>query len=167
MITYRKANVEDATSIAALHALSWQDAYSAILSEKFLTQEVENNRLLVWQERFKDSIDYRVLLAEKDKKLIGFVCLIPNHDEKWGALLDNIHVHPKLKGTGVGKKLFLDTLKTAQSLSTTTAMYLWVFDQNIAAIKFYENLGGKHMETIEEYVPGGGKARIRRYAWRS
>lgn len=165
MITYRRAQAKDVTKIASLHALSWQTAYKGIMTENFLKNEVEKDRLQVWQERFEHEEDYFVWIAEKNQHLAGFVCLVTKPDADKGYLLDNLHVHPSFKGSGIGKVLFLKAASVSRKLSPTIPLYLWVFDQNHQAVKFYEALEGKHMETITTEVPGGTTSYVRRYAW--
>ena len=64
-ITYRPATVTDADRIAALHARSWQETYRGIMPDEFLDNEVENERLAVWQERFAGQPpDRHLIVAE-------------------------------------------------------------------------------------------------------
>jgi GNAT superfamily N-acetyltransferase len=165
IIKIRKALTNDIYAVAALHTLSWRVAYKNIMSAGFLAKEVEKDRLQTWQQRFRNSDNYCVWVAEMDKTIVGFVCLIPNHDQEMGSLLDNIHVTPEMKGKGVGKMLFQHALKFSKELSTNAPVYLWVFEQNTEAIRFYEKLGGKLVETTKNKVPDGTIATVSRYVW--
>ncbi|MGB3145615.1 MAG: N-acetyltransferase, partial [Maribacter sp.] len=52
MVVFKKATSKDAERIAHLHALSWQQNYREAFSAHFLDNEVVNDRLTVWKERF-------------------------------------------------------------------------------------------------------------------
>lgn len=165
MLEFRKAIAEDALAIAALHTLSWRNAYKGIMTQKYLAEEVENDRNQLWLQRFENAKDYFVWLALEQQKLVGFVCLIPDFEGTNEVLLDNIHVHPDVKGKGIGARLFKKALKISKGLRPDSRLYLWVFDENTGAIKFYEKLGGKLVETVYKDVPGANTAKVRKYCW--
>lgn len=103
----RTALTSDASAIAWLHAQSWRIAYRGILSDDYLDGPLFENRLAVWQQRLRedDSQQQLVLLTGKRDCLSGFVCAHLDADPKWGALLDNLHVHPDHRRCGLGRRL--------------------------------------------------------------
>ena len=46
-------------------------------------------------------------------------------------------------------------------------VFLWVYEKNTAARRFYGSIGGSMVETTDYEVPGGGEARILRMTWNS
>ena len=165
---YREARASDAGRIALLHAKSWQCTYRGILRNEFLDNDAAENRRVHWQHRLA-SLDRNqfVLLAEEGEFTQGFVCVIANVDDEWGALLDNLHVRPELKGHGIGTELICKAGSWVQANFPESGLHLWVFEANYQARRFYERLGAinQHREIGE--VTGGGTAPSLRYVWRS
>jgi len=168
VIQYREAKASDAKRIALLHATSWQYAYRGVLSDEFLDNDVVENRRVHWQDRFKTPEKNQfVLLAEEGECIKGFFSVIGEADERWGALLDNIHVLPEIRGQGLGTQLMNKAGTWVQSKFPQSSLHLWVFEANYPARRFYERLGAtkEHREVGE--VTGGGTAPVLRYVWES
>ena len=129
---------------------------------------VIEERLGLWNSRLKHEPDETIFieLAELDSRLIGFVCAIKDADQRWGALIDNLHVAPAHQSKGLGRRLMKDA---AQWLNEQNEhqMYLWVYLENTSARAFYDRLGGEVVEQKSEIQPDGEMAEIIRYAWRS
>lgn len=104
-LVIRTAKSADAEDIANLHALSWQSAYKGMLNDNYLTNHALPDRLSVWHERFtlKNQSLYNTLLALEDNKLLGFICILLDADETWGALIDNLHILPDMRSAGIGR----------------------------------------------------------------
>ncbi|GAA4397918.1 GNAT family N-acetyltransferase [Nibrella viscosa] len=167
MITYRQALPTDIELIAQLHARSWQHAYQGILTDAFLGGAILDDRRAVWQERLATPADNQyILTAVEDDKLIGFVCVFCDHDEQWGSLVDNLHVSRELKGRGIGTELLRGAARWVRQTSVHPSLHLWVFEQNLAARRFYAYLGGEPVEQTVKNNPGGGNAVSLRYVWR-
>jgi ribosomal protein S18 acetylase RimI-like enzyme len=165
-MTYRKAKPNEAEAIANLHAQSWQVAYKGILSDAFLKDEVLENRLKVWKSRFDNPQKNEfICVAVEEKMLKGFVCLYGNDDEQWGSLIDNLHVLPTLKGRGIGQKLMQKAAKWVSKNYPNAGLYLWVYEDNHAARRFYEKMGGENVEAQMYENADGSTSKIFRYAW--
>ena len=165
-MTYRTANPNEAEAIAKLHAQSWQVAYRGILTDTFLDDEVLDNRLKVWTERFQNpSINEFIVVAVDNETIQGFVCVYGNADDQWGALIDNLHVLPELKGQGIGKRLMGEAAKWVREHYPDSSLYLWVYEANHLARQFYDKMGGEIVEEALYDNPGGGRANTMRYAW--
>jgi GNAT superfamily N-acetyltransferase len=165
---YREAKASDAERIALLHAKSWQSTYRGVLCDEFLDNDVIQNRLEHWQQRLTSPEKNQfVLLAEQGELPQGFVCVLGKADEQWGALLDNLHVHPEMKGQGLGTELMHKAGTWIKENFPQSGLHLWVFEANYRARRFYERLGAikEHREVGE--VTGGGTAPVFRYVWAS
>ncbi len=166
-MTFRKVRQNEAAQIAALHARSWQIAYKGILSDSFLENEVFDERLKVWQNRFATPEDNRcIFVAVDDGVICGFICIYGNDDAQWGSLIDNLHISPDFKGKGIGKRLMNEAKKWIFETHQTTYFHLWVYENNHAARQFYEKLGGENVESENHQGLDGTWANALRYVWR-
>jgi ribosomal protein S18 acetylase RimI-like enzyme len=85
-------------------------------------------------------------VAERNGEVVGLAVI----DGGW---LEHLYVHPSRFGTGTGTKLFRQ-----MSAQHPKGFQLWVFQQNVAARRFYERLGCALVrltdgENNEEHVP--------------
>lgn len=166
MITYREAIPKDADAIARLHAQSWQQHYRGIMRDDYLDQQVLDDRLAVWRERFSHpKATQHIIVAVEDEKLCGFACTYSHYDPQWGALLDNLHVLPAWQGRGVGKALISASAQWASQQDAKAGFYLWVFEENTKARAFYDSQGAVNQEKVMVDNPDGGKAPVFRYVW--
>lgn len=143
-MNYRDATSNDIEGISRLHALSWQTAYKDLLSENFLVNEVFEDRYKVWNDRLEaPTPDQFVMVCEESDIVLGFVCMFLGHDEEYGALLDNLHVALDQHRRGIGQQLMKNAMSVLQERNPNSGLYLWVFEENSNAVKFYQRLGGK------------------------
>ena len=135
----RRAAQSDFQSIAAIHAESWKDSYADDLPATFLTGRIDRVLVQHWSE-FEIQRDDVVLVAEEGS-LVGFAAIwcrpIP--------FIDNLHVIPSQRSKGIGNALMKAAAKELIHKGHQTA-YLWVFESNEKAIRFYERLGGVQKE---------------------
>ena len=166
MTDYRTATVDDVAAIAALHADSWRRAYRGIYSDEFLDNDVFDDRLAEWSERFAHpSAKQRTTVAEVDGELIGFVHTLLDDDRTWGALLDNLHVRYGEKRSGVGTRLMSESAGAVLDDASGSGLYLWVLEHNVAAQSFYDARGGTCVERVDHTSPDGEAAPVLRYVW--
>lgn len=160
-VTFRLATPTDAEGIAALHARSWQETYRGIMPDEFLDDDVADERLTVWQERFiKTSANRRIIVAEVGDELAGFACVFTDDDPIFGALLDNLHVASPFKGRGIGRELIRQAAEWVQQQRPESRFYLWVYEQNHPARAFYDYLGATNYQATE-----GEFGTVLRYVW--
>jgi ribosomal protein S18 acetylase RimI-like enzyme len=166
-MTYRIATKNDAHAIAQLHTNSWRVSYRGILNERYLETEILQDRLQLWTKRLAQPTPTQyVLLATEGDKLCGFVCVYGDDDERWGALIDNLHVSPELKGRGIGAGLMRKAASWILQNYPYLGLYLWVYADNQEAIQFYERMSGTKVGSKIHNNPGGGSANAIRYVWK-
>jgi GNAT superfamily N-acetyltransferase len=166
MIQLRPAKLLDYSSIALLHATSWRKTYRGILSDKFLKDDVETQRLEIWHNRLSSpATNQEVIIAVQDNIIVGFFCIYLDDDSTFGTLLDNLHVAADYQKSGVGKLLMKSCAKLILEKGSNATMYLWVFEINQNARRFYERLGGNNVETVKKQNEDGTEAKVCRYAW--
>ena len=135
----RRAIPSDLQDIAAIHVESWKDAYSDVMPAEFMAGQIDQDLAQHWSEIEIQNKDI-VLVAETDS-LIGFAAVwcrpIP--------FIDNLHVRPSHRSKKVGSALITAVAKELIKKEHKTA-FLWVFESNKMAIRFYERLGGTQKE---------------------
>lgn len=163
---FREATAEDADTIADIHVLSWRDAYAAILDPDYLAGPIEDDRRSVWSARMASPGDgQKVILAVDDDQIQGFVCVFANCEPEWGALVDNLHVLPSARGRGIGARLLGCAAAWLERAHPGSGLYLWVFEANEGARRFYERLGGQLAGSDIADGPGAAGRPILRIAW--
>jgi len=168
MVTYRLAQSTDAVRIAALHAQSWQTHNSGIWAAAYLDGPVVADRLAVWTARLQQpAANQHLLVAEQAGQLVCFACTYFNEEPQYGTLLDNLHVATRVQGQGIGKKLMQLAAAAAYPRFPDAKFHLWALEENHAARKFYERLGGENVETTPCENPDGTYSPACRYVWAS
>ncbi len=166
-LSFVSARKEDAAEIAALHAESWRTAYRGLLPDAFLDGPVFDDRLQLWTARMvaPDPDRRFVLKAVADGRLVGFVCVLLDAEPSWGALLDNLHVEPSLKGQGIGHRLFREARAWVAEKAPGERMHLTVIEGNRVARRFYDRQLGTVVERTTVEPIEGVRIPILRYAW--
>lgn len=142
-ITIKKAGNADAKSIAKVHVDSWRSTYKNIVPDSFLdnlTYEKSEQRQL---EYLNESNDKSALVALIDDQVVGFAMFGKNRDDKYDyqGEIYGIYLLEEYQGKGIGKLLFNESVKWLIDKGYKD-MILWVLKDNIAAIGFYEKVGG-------------------------
>ena len=165
-IAIRPIVAADAITVADLHATSWRDAYRGMLRDEYLDGDIATERRQAWTGRLAEPVEANYgFIAEAGTDAVGFVYMLGGVDATWGTLIDNLHVIPGLKGRGLGRRLLeAAALETARR-SPGERVYLYVFDANVAARRFYASVGGREVERAAVEPPGGGSQMQWRVVW--
>jgi ribosomal protein S18 acetylase RimI-like enzyme len=165
-ITTRPIVAGDATTVADLHTTSWRSAYRGMLRDDYLDGDIATERREVWTKRLETPADASYgFIAESAGAPVGFVFLYGRADAVWGTLVDNLHVVPAQKGRGIGRLLLDVAARETQRRFPDDGVYLYVFDKNVAARRFYASVGGREVERGIVEPPGGGSEVHWRVAW--
>lgn len=161
------ASSQDAESVARLQAASWRKTYRGMLPDDYLDRHVVADRLECWTGRFATFAPERtlVLKAVGDGTLLGYVCVLLDEEPAWGARLDNLHVTPESRGTGVGYALFQAAREWIERVSPGTPMHLWCVEGNRVARRFYDRQGGTVVEAASRSFAGQPSVPEVRYWW--
>jgi ribosomal protein S18 acetylase RimI-like enzyme len=166
-LQYRTATATDTERIARLHAESWSENYRGALSDRFLDREVQSERSTFWKDRFENPIEQRrVLLAETNNEIVGFICLELDADPQYGALLDNLHVDARYQGRKIGKKLMQLGAEWVLEQRPESGIYLFVLAQNEQAARVYERTGGLRSDETLFWETEERKIPIQRFTWK-
>ncbi len=162
----REANFKDLSNIAELHAESWRENYSEVLSHTYLNVDVYADRTKIWTERLTaPSENQYILIAEIDHVFCGFVCVFGANNPKFGTIIDNLHVKSDIKGKGIGTRLIVEAAGWAMRNYKKDDLYLEVLEVNTNAITFYEYIGGKNIDTAYWHTPCGNQVKEYIYSW--
>lgn len=162
----RDATPADIEAIARLHADSWQRTYRGVMRDDFLDGPVVEDRLQTWQQRLNspDGNQY-VIVAEDAGAIAGFLCAFGESNDRWGTLVDNLHVRHDAQAQGIGRALMRECAAWAIARYPDRGIYLWVAQKNLRAQRVYERLGGANVETLTHEQHGGGEVDSFRIAW--
>lgn len=163
---FREAQFKDHSRIADLHANSWIDSYRGIVSDEYLDNLVTGERLHTWRERLKHHSENQfVLMALANTSLVGFICVYGNKHQKYGSLIDNLHVASSYQGKGIGTVLMRKATEWLQENYPDQGMYLEVLADNRDAIAFYRSLGAVEAEEGFWLAPCGSRVKEFTYRW--
>ncbi len=168
LVQYRIASEKDAEAIAQLHADSWRRTYRGNFRDEFLDGDVLADRQEAWRERLdRPPPNQLVSLATDRARVVCFVCAYGGQDPRWGSFIDNLHVAHDHRRAGVGSGLMRHAGAWLAASHGDRGVYLWVWEANQAARRFYEGLGAANAGTADVANPGGGTGRSCRYTWPS
>ena len=139
MIKIRPATESDLQDIISIHVESWKDAYADVLPAGFIARQLDQELARHWHETEMQKQD--IVLVAEENSLVGFIAVwcrpIP--------FIDNLHVRPSHRSKKIGSALMKAVAQELTQKEHKKA-YLWVFESNEKAIRFYERLGGTQKE---------------------
>jgi ribosomal protein S18 acetylase RimI-like enzyme len=166
-LSVRHATAEDIDAVARLHSDSWRHSYRGIYADALLDGDAVADRLAVWGERLgRASPDHFTLLAELAGAIVGFSHIVLDGDPTFGAVVQNIHVAPSLKRSGIGSRLLVEAARALLDSRRSSGLCVWVREDNAPAQAFYEARGGAPAgRKLGGPFADGGRAPVLRYAW--
>lgn len=141
----RKANIEDAKTLAKLIIDGWQTGYKGIISDDYLDNMQLDSKTEIWKENIlNQNEESKIYVYEENEEVLGVIKFGKSEET------DNIHtveiyvlyVKPDKKRMGIGSKL-LNYAKEEFIKEGHKKMIIWCAKQNIPSIKFYKKMGGK------------------------
>ncbi len=161
----RKATVDDAAGIAAVHVASWQGAYRGQLPDEFLDAMAVEPRTRIWQQYLAADGQAAFVAEDDGGRIVAFVHTMPARDDDADAAtgeVTSIYASPSAWGTGAGRELMTAAVDHLRSAGYRTAT-LWVLDTNTRARRFYELAGFAPDGTTKDDVVAGAPVREVRY----
>jgi len=139
----READFRDAAAIAAVHHLSWREAYRGIVPERVL-EELDLPRLAEFWTRTLGEAPWPTFVTEADSGIVGFCSCVPARDgdlerDRAGEI-SAIYLHPDSWGRGLGRALCRQALAALAARRCREAI-LWAFEANHRAACFCEAIG--------------------------
>lgn len=158
MISIRRADINDAVSIATIHVVAWRETYRGIVPDDFLRELSIERRTANWIMSLSNPYSdyYRCFVAEVDGQVVGFCNYgFPQENASgFDGELFAIYILRSAQGRGVGRHLVDAAVKGLTDIGSTS-MLVWVLKDNKSARGFYEHLGGVYVS--EKPIEIGGK----------
>ncbi|MDI2034341.1 GNAT family N-acetyltransferase [Paenarthrobacter nitroguajacolicus] len=135
--TFRRATVDDAQAMAAMHFRSWQESYGHLLPREFF--EKQEAGLPQRADRYREFIAAghpRMLAFDPDGELVGLGAAGEGRDDDRPGEVElfMLYTLERIHGRGVGQAL-------VDALIGDGPAYLWVLDDNPRAQAFYRRNG--------------------------
>jgi ribosomal protein S18 acetylase RimI-like enzyme len=145
MSDLRPAVPADARTLAEIHVAGWRFAYRGLVPDAELDALSVERREAMWSGVLARATSgpYRVWVAEREGRVVGFVSTGPSRDDDaadGAAELYAIYLDPAWVGAGLGRALTEQALADVAARGATHVT-LWVLEGNARARTFYEKAG--------------------------
>jgi ribosomal protein S18 acetylase RimI-like enzyme len=138
-VEIRRARLEDAAAIAAVHVRTWQSAYEHVFgAERLAGLDLAAREGLA--RRLATDPESDAFVVEDEGRIVGFVATGPPEEEGEERELYAIYVLPEAWGTEAGTGLTQAAVEAMRARHAADAI-LWVLDDNPRARRFYEREG--------------------------
>lgn len=143
MANVRRATVQDADAIAAVHMRTWQAAYRGLMPDAFLDQLDVPARADRWRRNLSSDEGHHLVTEDARGQINGFCSLLPTREPDYapnGGVIAALYIDPSAWRTGLGAALMRASAEHARERGFTD-LWLWVLEGNHDARRFYESLG--------------------------
>lgn len=157
----RKAVLADAKGIAKVHVDSWKTTYVNIVPEDYLNNLTYERREKLWKSNIPNGGVYVAETEEED--IVGFSTggkKRTNEYPGYTGELYAIYILKEHQRLGLGKLLVRPIMEELKQQNMST-MIVKVLENNNSCL-FYEALGGKKMDTVENQFSG---KRLKEYVY--
>lgn len=150
----RRAVPEDAQSIGLVQVESWRKTYAGIVPDAYLAALDDEERAAAWQQNLVSGRMF-VFVAEDQWGTFGFIAGggIRDRIEGYDAELYAIYLMPARQRRGVGQELAA-TLRESFLMNGFNSMVVWVLEQNLPGVSFYQRIGG--IQVAQKMIEIGG-----------
>ena len=164
-VVARPARLDDADAIGDIHVRTWKVAYAGILPDGLLDALDPTIQAARWSRAIRSGARTRLLVAERDGRIVGFAAYGPHREPDLGAEageLYAIYVAPEAWGTGAGRALIRAVADGLRAAGHRVGI-LKVLDANARARAFYEREGWAFDRVTEPYDADGTPVPESRY----
>ncbi|MGP8071363.1 MAG: N-acetyltransferase family protein [Candidatus Bathyarchaeia archaeon] len=167
-ICVRKATTSDAQGIAKVHVDTFRTTYYGIYPDEFLSNMSYDRSRHTWETtHLVPSSQNAVYVAEDEpRNIVGFSICGPDRDNDalYKGEVIGLYVLQKMQRRGIGKQLMLAAVEDLDSRGFSSIL-VWVLADNPSR-RFYEKLGGEHVQT-RDIIVGGKSFKEFGYGWKS
>ena len=140
MIQIKYATYNDLISLAEIQTLSWKSAFSDILSSNTLNKYTDFDKCLKILENAYNSGNGYLYIGSINEKPCAELFWCRGTELERSAEIVALHSIPESWGCGVGKAIMDKAVEDIFNNGFEKA-YLWVFERNKRARRFYEKYG--------------------------
>lgn len=140
MINIRRAEYNDLKSLAAIQTLSWKSAFSDILSDSTLNKYTDLEKCVKILENAYNSGNGYMYIGSMNETPCAELFWCRGRELERSAEIVALHSIRESWGCGVGKAIMDKAMEDIFN-NGFEKVYLWVFDQNKRARRFYEKYG--------------------------
>jgi ribosomal protein S18 acetylase RimI-like enzyme len=162
-IDIRPADMRDAADVAQVHDNSWLSTYRGIIPQANLERMIVRRGPIWWQRAIRRGV--KILVLDFDGVIAGYATVGKNRAQTlpFDGEIFELYLEPEFQGVGLGTRLFINARDELARLGMNTSV-VWVLDDNEAAIRFYENAGGRRVsKSLEAF--GDVKLPKSAFAW--
>ena len=168
----RPARATDAAGIARVHVETWQDAYAGLLPDRHLLRLNAQTHAMAWTRNLSHADGPRhamVAVVSNDMdgdEVIGFVNFGPARESrpKDEGEVFMLYVSTDWREQGIGRAL-IDAAFAALKTRGLKAVSIWCLADNVAAIGFYQHLGGTRIPESRQENVGGSMFPVTGFRW--
>ncbi len=139
-VVVRRADLQDADHLTCILTESWSHAFAEILTVETLKKHTDYNTCLKLLTDVLEGGKGRFLISTLDNKPCGLLFWCSGEELPESAEIVAVHSLPFSWGSGVGKAMMEQAMEEITQGGFSSA-YLWVFEQNSRARRFYEKCG--------------------------
>lgn len=147
-IIVKKAETKEIEDLASIMSQSWKAAFNELIDEESLNQFADKNRFEEILQRVHSAGMGNLYIAYMNSKPVGEIFWHMD-DNKYAEIL-SVHSLKEVWGTGLGTEMFRQIERDIASLEVVEEIYLWTFEKNIRACKFYEKMGFINTNELRE-----------------
>jgi L-amino acid N-acyltransferase YncA len=142
-VVVRLAEPDEARVVAEIHVRGWHWGYRDQIPREILGDLSVEQREAWWREAIEQHRDYRLWVADRDGRILGFAGTQPSEDEDATpdmAEIAAIYLEQDAAGTGVGRALTEHALADFRARGFRTAIW-WVLETNDRTRRFLDRGG--------------------------
>lgn len=140
MMQIRRATYNDLIALATIQTRSWKSAFNDILSDKTLNKYTNLDKCVKILENIYNSNSGYFYIAYINENPCAELFWCKGKELEQSAEIIALHSIPESWGCGIGKAIMDKATKDIFNEGFKT-VYLWVFEQNKRARRFYEKYG--------------------------
>jgi GNAT superfamily N-acetyltransferase len=137
-ITLREAVTGDVAALAELHVATWNATYNTTHGPTFATRAHQWNEVFTKPGRR----DFVLVLADRDRRLIGFTWGKPHEGDVEGEL-SKIYLRWGYHGLGLGRRLMVETAR--HFLDRGIHSFVLFAELSNPTLGFYDRMGGERL----------------------
>lgn len=146
----RSASINEANRLAEIYVFGWRYAFHEFIPEDYLYNKLSVEKKKRFYENLLEKEDSGLFIYEEEGIIKGLIHMgkCENPDKQNAYAIWDIFVEPLMTGKGIGRKL-IEYCENNSIINGFEENIIWVFKNNINAIKLYKNMGYIQDDKVE------------------